>query len=83
MQQVCVADASTQLQQNEEGTQLVALTHKRPMHAVLERLGTKKHVLVVRVHHSLSDGFSSTVLRNELQSAYHAVPINFAATSKS
>lgn len=57
---------------SEETQRPFDLVHGPLIRALLMRLSTTEHVLLVTMHHIISDGWSQTILLNELGTLYEA-----------
>ena len=65
-------EAEAELLAGEEAQQSFDLVRGPLIRAMLIRLATDEHVLLVTMHHIISDGWSQTVLLNELGALYEA-----------
>jgi syringomycin synthetase protein SyrE len=67
-----LAEAEAERLMSEEAQRPFDLKHGPLIRAMLMRLGTDEHVLLVTMHHIISDGWSQTILMNELGALYEA-----------
>ncbi len=67
-----VSDAEAELLASEETQRPFDLVNGPLIRAQLMRLAANDHVLLVTMHHIISDGWSQTVLLNELGALYEA-----------
>ena len=56
----------------EEGRHVFDLSREFSVRACLIRLGTEQHIVLLTMHHIISDGWSTSVLIRELESLYQA-----------
>ena len=67
-----VSEAEAERLASEETQRPFDLVNGPLIRARLMRLGSNEHVLLVTMHHIISDGWSQTVLLNELSALYEA-----------
>ncbi|HEX2269377.1 MAG TPA: amino acid adenylation domain-containing protein [Pyrinomonadaceae bacterium] len=67
-----VSEVEAEILASEETQRPFDLVNGPLIRALLMRLGADEHVLLVTMHHIISDGWSQTVLMNELGALYEA-----------
>ncbi|HEY0730621.1 MAG TPA: condensation domain-containing protein, partial [Pyrinomonadaceae bacterium] len=67
-----LTEAEAERLMSEEAQQPFDLKRGPLIRAMLMRLATDEHVLLVTMHHIISDGWSQTILMNELGALYEA-----------
>ena len=66
------SEVEAEMLASEETQRAFDLVRGPLIRAMLMRLGTDEHVLLVTMHHIISDGWSQTILLNELGALYEA-----------